>query len=87
LILMRSSARHGEVTRRAVLAAWFGLATLPARADALPKILQAEVQYQNTPKGMFSCGVCTFFIKPHSCKIVAGDISPPGWCKLFDLPD
>jgi len=88
LILMRSSARHGEVTRRAVLAAGFGLATLPARADApLPKILQAEVQYQNTPKGMFSCGVCTFFIKPHSCKIVAGDISPTGWCKLFDLPD
>ncbi len=88
LILMRSSARHGEVTRRAVLAAGLGLATRPARADEpAPKLSQAEAQYQPTPKGMFSCGVCTFFIKPHSCKIVAGDISPTGWCKLFDLPD
>jgi hypothetical protein len=39
------------------------------------------------PKGMFSCATCTFFVKPRSCKVVAGDISPQGWCKLFDLPD
>lgn len=77
-----------KVTRRAVIAAGFGLAALPARADEpLPKISQAEARYQDMPKGMFSCGVCTFFIRPHSCKVVAGDISPNGWCKLFDLPD
>jgi hypothetical protein len=71
-----------------VLAAGLGLLTLPARADEpAPKIPQAEAQYQPTPKGMFSCAVCTFFIKPRSCKVVAGDISPTGWCKLFDLPD
>jgi len=51
------------------------------------KISQAEAQYQNMPKDMFSCAVCTFFLKPRSCKLVAGDISPAGWCKLFDLPD
>jgi hypothetical protein len=83
------------MTRRAVLAAGLGLAAASppaARADdAAPgnqaKISQADAQYQNTPKGMFSCGVCTFFIKPTSCKVVAGTISPTGWCKLFDLPD
>jgi hypothetical protein len=80
------------VTRRAVLAAGIGLAATTARADdapqdAPPKISQTEAQYQAMPKGMFSCGVCTFFIKPTSCKVVTGAISPNGWCKLFDLPD
>ena len=51
------------------------------------KISQAEAQYQNMPKGLFSCAACTFFIKPTSCKLVTGAISPNGWCKLFDLPD
>ena len=79
-------------TRRDVLAAALGGAALaPTHAEAQqgdrPKISQAEAQYQNTPKGMFSCSTCTFFIKPTSCKVVAGAISPTGWCKLFDLPD
>jgi hypothetical protein len=70
-----------------LLAAGLGLAAAPAFADDPAKIPQAEAQYQPTPKGMFSCGVCTFFVKPRACKVVAGDISPDGWCKLFDLPD
>ncbi|HWD58617.1 MAG TPA: hypothetical protein VG308_10085 [Stellaceae bacterium] len=74
-----------------MLAAGLGLAAIPARADdPAPnpnKISQADAQYQPSPKGMFSCAVCTFFIKPRSCKVVAGNISPTGWCKLFDLPD
>ena len=88
---------HPKFTRRTVLAAGLGLAaaspSAAARADEAPppdnqaKISQADAQYQNTPKGMFSCGVCTFFIKPTSCKVVVGTISPNGWCKLFDLPD
>ena len=58
------------------------------RADEPPtKISQAEAQYQPMPKGMFSCGVCTFFIKPTACKVVTGAVSHNGWCKLFDLPD
>ncbi|HTQ34298.1 MAG TPA: hypothetical protein VMI30_09020 [Stellaceae bacterium] len=79
-------------TRRAVIAAGLGLAALPARGEVpppgtQPKISPAEAQYQPMPKGLFSCGVCTFFIKPTSCKLVAGAISPTGWCKLFDLVD
>jgi len=71
-----------------VLAAGLTLAAMPARADEpSAKIPQADAQYQTTPKGMFSCAVCTFFIKPNTCKVVTGDISPQGWCKLFDLPD
>jgi len=74
-------------TRRELIAAGLGLTALPVRAGEPPRVSQAEAQYQNTPKGQFSCAACTFFIKPRSCKVVTGDISPNGWCKLFDLPD
>ena len=75
-------------TRRTVLAAGLSLTAASARAGEPPaKISQAEAQYQPMPKGMFSCGTCTFFVKPTSCKLVLGAVSPNGWCKLFDLPD
>jgi hypothetical protein len=48
---------------------------------------QAAVLYQPTPRGGLSCGGCTFFRKPRSCQVVEGEISPTGWCRLFDLPD
>ena len=88
----KAAALRLAPTRREVLAAALGLAAPPARADEAPpggvsKLSQTEAQYRNTPNGMFSCAVCTFFIKPRSCKVVGGDISPKGWCKLFDLPD
>ena len=51
------------------------------------RVSQIDAEYRSTPKGLFSCAACTFFIKPRSCKVVTGDISPTGWCKLFDLPD
>jgi hypothetical protein len=51
------------------------------------RVSQIEAEYRNTPKGLFSCAACTFFIRPRGCKVVTGDISPTGWCKLFDLPD
>jgi hypothetical protein len=64
------------------------LAALPARAEEQPaRMSQIAAAYQSTPKGMFSCAVCTFFIRPRGCKVVTGDIRPAGWWKLFDLPD
>jgi hypothetical protein len=63
-------------------------AALPARAEEpSAKLSQIAAAYQTTAKGLFSCAVCTFFIGPRSCQVVSGDISPSGWCKLFDLPD
>ena len=50
-------------------------------------VSQRAAAYQGTPKGLFSCAACTFFIRPHRCKVVSGEISPTGWCKLFDLAD
>ena len=63
-------------------------AALPARAEQQPaKMSQIAAAYQDTPKDLLSCAVCTFFIRSRGCKVVSGDISPTGWCKLFDLPD
>jgi hypothetical protein len=67
-----------------------GTATPASRGRAeepAVRVSQIDAEYRNTPKGLFSCAACTFFIRPRSCKVVAGDISPTGWCKLFDLPD
>jgi len=67
------------------------LATLLCGADAAlaqaTKVSQAAAQYQDHPRGGLSCVGCTFFRRPRACQVVAGDISPNGWCKLFDLPD
>jgi hypothetical protein len=80
---------HCGPTRRKLIAAALGLgAVLTARAEEAPaKVSQLAAAYRGAPNGMFSCAVCTFFISPRSCKVVSGDISPNGWCKLFDLPD
>jgi len=48
---------------------------------------QAEAEYQDRPRGGLACAACTLFRPPSSCQVVAGDISPNGWCKFFDLPD
>jgi hypothetical protein len=80
--------RH--LIRRELMAAALGglSAALAARAEEQPaKMSQIAAAYQSTPKGLFSCAVCTFFIRPRSCKVVGGDISPTGWCKFFDLLD
>ena len=61
------------------------LATLPAAAA--PRLAPDAADYQDHPRGGLSCAGCTFFRRPRSCQMVAGDISPNGWCKLFDLPD
>lgn len=79
-----------RLTRREVVTVVLGglSAALPVRAEELQtQMSQSAAAYQSTPKDMFSCAVCTFFIAPRSCKVVSGDIGPTGWCKLFDLPD
>ena len=54
---------------------------------AQQQMSQAEAEYQDQPKGGLACAACTLFRPPRSCQVVAGDISPNGWCKFFDLPD
>jgi len=48
---------------------------------------QAAAQYQGRPNAGLSCAACALFRPPAACAVVAGAISPNGWCRFFDLPD
>ncbi|HZU91135.1 MAG TPA: hypothetical protein VE993_17920 [Stellaceae bacterium] len=78
-----------RTTRRGLLGGFVGLALgASARGRARPPpISQQAAQYQPSPHDGMSCAMCTFFRPPAACAVVAGAISPRGWCKFFDLSD
>jgi hypothetical protein len=85
-----SIARRGlaALSRRRLLVVTLAvLAWRDAAAQAREKMSKTAAHYQDSPRGGLSCIGCTFFERPRSCKVVEGDISPLGWCMLFDLPD
>jgi hypothetical protein len=61
--------------------------THAAAAQAPARLSHAAARYQDTPRGGLSCQACSFFRRPASCQVVEGDVSPNGWCQLFDMPD
>ena len=82
-------SRNTRITasRRVLVQAGLGAiataAIKPAIAQQTPKIAQSVVMYQDHPKGDQKCSVCAHFLPPNACQIVAGDISPNGWCGVF----
>jgi hypothetical protein len=75
-----------DISRRRLLrGAPFALgAALAATAAAAEnKVSQKLARYQATPKGDQRCDNCVQWQPPASCKIVAGEISPAGWCILY----
>jgi high potential iron-sulfur protein len=59
---------------------------IPA-ARASDKMTKARAEYRDSPNGIYSCGNCTLFVAPSSCKVVEGEVSRDGWCKVFALAD
>ena len=47
------------------------------------KLPQKAVSYRDTPNAGKKCSDCALFEPPKSCKNVAGDINPDGWCLLW----
>ena len=62
-----------------------GFRLSPARAA--DKMTKAQAEYQDKPNGIYSCGTCTLFEAPSSCKVVEGEVSNDGWCKAFAMAD
>ena len=60
---------------------------LPRRARADDKVSKATAKYQDRPNGQQRCEICVNFQPPKSCRFVAGDISPKGWCQYFAARD
>jgi len=81
-------SRRNFLSGVVVLPALAGL-VLTQTATAEAKGSQAQFKYQNTPKNGQKCSQCKFFIKGSSatangsCSLVAGTISPNGWCIAY----
>jgi hypothetical protein len=73
--------------RRVLLAAPAALALPIGPARGAEKMSKEGAQYQDTPKGIAMCATCSLFVEPRSCKVVEGDISPSGWCKVYAMAD
>ncbi len=74
------------VSRRTVLIAAAGAApllALGATGANAAKLAQRAVKYQASPKDGKQCDACNLFVAPNSCKSVAGEIAPTGWCSLW----
>ena len=85
-------ARHSYWSWRAAIGAVLGgtTGTLLSRivaAQAADKMTRAQAEYQDTPNGLYSCGMCSLFEAPNGCKVVEGEVSKDGWCKAFALQD
>ena len=88
-----SKIQPAELSRRSTLrklaftaggAAMLATTTSGNRAAAAPtKMTQKAVAYQDSPQGAQSCDNCMQFEPPSSCKVVEGNISPGGWCKIY----
>jgi len=82
-----------DISRRKIMgamltgaAAWTVLGSRSAAAQAA-RLTQDEARYQPEPHGIATCGNCTSFIAPSSCKTVTGTVSSHGWCKLYIAAD
>lgn len=58
-------------------------ATLSSPAEAAGKVPQKAVSYRAAPNGKARCVNCIYWQAPAACKLVAGVISPNGWCSIY----
>ena len=80
------SSNEMKASRRTVLcagAAVVAAAGIAKTAVAQEKIDKSIVMYQDKPHEGQECDKCLQFQPPNSCSIVAGVISPTGWCGAF----
>jgi predicted transglutaminase-like cysteine proteinase len=82
---MRIAGEQAEIDRRTILSTLLAAAPLmwSGTSQAGTKVSQPAVHYQASPKDGQECDTCAHFAAPHSCKLVDGDISPKGWCRLW----
>jgi hypothetical protein len=83
--LDRSRRKLMGTAVKAISAGLLLLRIAPTRASE--KMTRQQAEYQDKPNGIYSCALCTLFEKPNACKVVAGEVSPEGWCKAFAMAD
>ena len=92
-VASEETAAGTDPSRRRMLLSLFWTATLANAATLLggshaahaqQKVSKELAKYQDSPKDGHKCSECAFFEAPKSCKAVDGDISPDGWCQLWN---
>jgi hypothetical protein len=76
-----------DFIRVAIAAVSAGLCLPLSAARASDKMTKPQAEYQDKPNGIYSCGNCTLFVAPSSCKVVDGEVSADGWCKAYAMAD
>ena len=87
--LYRAEASRRDLLQGAALLAAAGVASRSVD-DALAargKKSRADVAYQDTPKGVERCEICTVFPPPDQCRTVVGPVGRQGWCNIYTGPD
>jgi len=87
MVEKRVDRSRREVIRAVVKGVPAGLLLGISRTQASEKMTRQQAEYQDTPRDIYSCGMCTLFEPPKYCKVVAGEVSRDGWCKAFALAD
>jgi hypothetical protein len=55
----------------------------PAPAAPPKKFTQEKAHYQPVPKSGQRCQTCSLWQPPTACQVVEGQVSPAGWCILY----
>jgi hypothetical protein len=87
MIERRLDRSRRSVLHAAVAGISTGLLFRISHAGAAEKMTRQQAEYQDTPNGIYSCGMCTLFERPNACRVVEGEISKDGWCKAFAMAD
>ena len=80
-ILAKLSRR--DLFRSAAIAVGGAALLAESTTPALALMPQKAAGYQDKPKGKQMCSNCSHFEPPSSCGLVAGKISPNGWCRFY----
>ena len=87
MVEKRVDRSRRKVMRAVARGVTAGLFLRISQTEASEKMTRQQAEYQDTPNGLYSCGMCTFFEPPKSCKVIDGEVSKDGWCKAFALAD
>lgn len=80
----RAVSRRDFLNIAAVGGCAVAAATMVSPARAAPKkFTQQQARYQPIPKSGQRCQTCALWQPPTACQQVEGQISPAGWCTLY----
>ena len=79
----RSLCRRDFLNIAAVGGALVAVGVADPASAAPKKFSQQQAHYQAVPKSGQRCQNCALWQAPTACQVVDGQVSPAGWCILY----